>query len=182
MLREGDCLDIKPIFDYISCPLHRYTFSVRPIREWVEKNCEGKVLNLFAGKTKLNINEIRNDADINALSDYNMDAVEFLRGWNGEMFDTVLLDPPYSYRKSMEMYNGIKCSPFRQLKDEIPRILKPTGKIITFGYHSNVMGKKRGFAIERICLFSHGGAIHDTIASIERRRTDTLQKGLIYPY
>ena len=158
----------KPQFDYIKCPLHRYTFSVRPIREWVEQNCEGLSLNLFAGITKLNINEIRNDLDLQALADYHMDAVEFLRLWQGEKFDTVLLDPPYAYRKSMEMYKGIRCSPFRQLKDEVGSVLKDGGKVITFGYHSNTMGANRGFKVEKIALFSHGGAIHDTIASVER--------------
>jgi tRNA G10 N-methylase Trm11 len=155
-------------FDYIACPLHRYTFSVKPIRKWVESNCEGKVLNLFAGITKLQVDEIRNDLDKETLADFNMDALEFLREWGGERFDTILLDPPYAYRKSMEMYKGIRCSPFKQLKDEIPRVLSRHGKVITFGYHSNVMGKSRGFNIEKICLFSHGGAIHDTIASVER--------------
>lgn len=158
---------MKPEFDYIKCPLHRYTFSIRPIREWVENNSSGKVLNLFAGITKLNLDEVRNDLDNEALADYNIDALEFVRGWSGEQFDTIILDPPYAYRKSMEMYKGIRCSPFRQLKDEIPRILKPDGKIITFGYHSNVFGAGRGFEVSKICLFSHGGAIHDTIASIE---------------
>ena len=158
----------KPQFDYIKCPLHRYTFSVRPIREWIEQNCEGLTLNLFAGITKLCISEVRNDLDLQALADYHMDAVEFLRSWQGEKFDTVLLDPPYAYRKSMEMYKGIRCSPFRQLKDEVGNVLKNGGKVITFGYHSNTMGANRGFRVEKIALFSHGGAIHDTIASVER--------------
>jgi hypothetical protein len=30
------------------------------------------------------------------------------------------------------------------------------------------MGKSRGFDVVKIALFSHGGAIHDTIASVER--------------
>lgn len=154
-------------FDYIKCPLNRYTFKVKNIREWTEKNCEGKTLNLFAGMTKLNIDEVRNDLDTEALADYRMDALQFIKEWKGEKFDTILLDPPYAYRKSMEMYNGIIASPFRQMKDEIPRILKDGGKVITFGYHSVSMGEKRGFKIERICLFSHGGAIHDTIATVE---------------
>ena len=157
-----------PLFDYIKCPLHRYTFSVKNIREWVECTCEGKTLNLFAGKTKLNIDEVRNDLDQESIADYRLDALEFLRTWNGERFDTILLDPPYAYRKSMEMYKGILCSPFKQLKDEIPRILNSDGLVITFGYHSNTMGKNRGFSVEKIGLFSHGGAIHDTIASVER--------------
>ena len=155
-------------FDYIKCPLHRYTFSVKNIREWVEANCEGKTLNLFAGRTKLKIDEVRNDLDEEALADFRLDALEFLRTWKGEKFDTILLDPPYAYRKSMEMYKGIRCSPFKQLKDEIPNILNKGGKVITFGYHSNTMGSNRGFHVEKIGLFSHGGAIHDTIASVER--------------
>ena len=156
-------------FDYIKCPLNRYTFSVTPIRVWVEKNCEGRTLNLFAGKTKLFVDEVRNDLDSDMLADYHLDALAFVLNWNGEKFDTVLLDPPYAYRKSMEMYKGIIASPFRQLKDAIPDILKDNGIVITFGYHSTVMGTGRGFKVERICLFSHGGAIHDTIATVERR-------------
>jgi hypothetical protein len=159
-----------PKFDYFKCPLHRFTFKVRPIREWVERTCEGRTLNLFAGPTKLDIDEVRNDLDPEALADYRLDALEFCRNWEGNRFDTILLDPPYAFRKSMEMYKGIRCSPFRQMKDEIPRILKPGGLVITFGYHSNTMGGGRGFITERLALFSHGGAIHDTIASVERFR------------
>lgn len=155
------------VFNYIKCPLNKYTFSIKPIRDWVEYNCNGKTLNLFAGKTKLLINETRNDLDNEALAEYHLDALEFVRSWQGEKFNTILLDPPYAYRKSMEMYKGIIASPFRQLKDVIPSILNHNGKVITFGYHSNVMGASRGFIIKKICLFSHGGAIHDTIASIE---------------
>lgn len=157
-------------FDYIKCPLNKYTFKIKPIRDWVEGNCEGRVLNLFAGYTKLSVDEVRNDLDPEALADYRVDALELVRTWSGEKFDTVLLDPPYAYRKSMEMYKGIKCSPFKQLKDEIPRILNDNGLVITFGYQSNVMGKGRGFELDRIALFSHGGAIHDTIACVERLR------------
>lgn len=155
-------------FEHFQCPLHRYTFSVKPIRQWVEQRCEGQVLNLFAGQTMLQVNETRNDLDPVMPANYHLDALDFLRSWQGKKFDTILLDPPYAYRKSMEMYKGIICSPFRQLKDEIPHCLEPGGIVITFGYHSVVMGKTRRFGLERIALFSHGGAIHDTIATVER--------------
>ncbi|MCC8407720.1 hypothetical protein LJ707_02185 [Mucilaginibacter sp. UR6-1] len=101
---------------------------------------------------------------------YHLDALQFLLSWNGGRFNTILLDPPYAYRKSMELYKGMVCSPFRQLKDAIPRVLVPGGLVITFGYHSVVMGKSRDFKLEKIALFSHGGAIHDTIAAVERYR------------
>lgn len=130
---------------------------------------EEPVLNLFAGKIKLDLNEIRNDLDPLMPADYHKDALEFCKTWNGPKFGTILLDPPYSARKSMEMYNGKLQSPFNALKNEIPRILVDNGIVITFGYHSVSMGEKRGFKQEHILLLSHGGAIHDTIGVIERR-------------
>lgn len=159
------------IIEHMRCPLHRYTFSVKSIRDWVERNCEGRVLNLFAGLTRLAVDELRNDLDAAMPADHHLDALDFLRGWQSEKFQTILLDPPYALRKSMELYKGIIFSPFRQMKDALPSCLKPGGLVITFGYHSIVMGNGRGFELERLAVFSHGGAIHDTIASIERYRT-----------
>jgi len=155
-------------FTYIKTPLNKYTFVVKPIREWVESRCVGKTLNLFAGKTKLNIDEVRNDIDKIMVADYHLEALEFVKSWKGK-FDTIILDPPYAYRKSMELYNGHKASSFKRAKDLLPKILKNGGRVITFGYHSVSMGKIRGFKQEEICLFSHGGAIHDTIAIIEEK-------------
>ena len=156
-------------FDYIKCPLNKYTFSIKPIREWVENECEGRTLNLFAGKTLLNVDEVRVDKDETMVADHYKDAYTFLKEYGGEKFNTVLLDPPYAIRKSMEFYNGNKVSKFKKIKDEIVRVLKPDGKVITFGYHSVSMGINRGFEVEKVCLFSHGGAIHDTIATVERK-------------
>lgn len=148
--------------------MHRYTFSVSPVRRWVEKQCEGRVLNLFAGPTLLQVDELRNDLDPEMPADYHLDAGVFLESWQDEPFDTILLDPPYALRKSMELYKGIICSPFRRIKDAIPACLNPGGLVITFGYHSVVMGRNRLFSLEKVAVFSHGGAIHDTIGSVER--------------
>lgn len=161
-------------FSYIKTPLHRYTFSRKPMRDWVETVCEGKVLNLFAGPTHLNVDEIRNDIDpeMTPHVDYQLDAIKFVEMWQQDFkdkFNTILLDPPYSYRKSMELYHGHKASPFKRLKDVLCNVLVKDGIVITFGYHSVSMGTNRGFEIEHIALFSHGGAIHDTIATVERR-------------
>ena len=45
----------------INTNLRRYTFQSPKIRKWVEERSKGKVLNLFAGITKLNLDETRND-------------------------------------------------------------------------------------------------------------------------
>lgn len=157
-------------FTYLKTPLYKYMFKNKKIVKWVEENCEGKVLNLFAGKYKLRkVDEVRNDVRVDMPSDYHMDALDFVKRWGGVKFNTIILNPPYSYLKTMEMYEDGVSSPFNQLKNEIDRIIKPHGVVITFGYHSNVMGKNRDYEQEHILLMSHGGAIHDTIAVIERK-------------
>lgn len=157
-------------FTYMKTPLNKYTFKNKRIRRWVEDRCEGITLNLFAGVTPLEINEVRNDTDPDAPAEFHQDALELVNEMKGlSKFKTVLLDPPYSYRKSMELYGGRKMSQFNALKNAILDILTDDGIVITFGYHSVSMGKKRGFEQEEIYLMSHGGAIHDTIAVIERR-------------
>lgn len=164
----------KPVIEYMKVPLHKYTFKFKPLKEWVENNCEGLTLNLFAGETKLNCNEIRIDSDPSKLSDFNMDAIDFITKYKDKYkFNTIILDPPYGLRKSMEMYNGNKISiggRFNFLKDNLSQILAPKGIVITFGYHSVSMGNGRGYDQEKILLMSHGGTIHDTLATIERRR------------
>lgn len=143
------------------------------MKEWVERNSHGKVLNLFAGRTKLELDEIRNDVDTEANAQYHYDALEFVRKWKDKKpeskFDTIILDPPYSYRKSMEMYNGNYTSRFRLIADIIPAISKTGVSVISFGYHSTFLGKQRGFDLDKMCVFAHGGAQHCTIAIIEKR-------------
>ncbi len=148
---------------YLKAPLHRYTFSITPIRKWVENNCKGKVLNLFAGKIPLACSETRNDIDFTMNAEYPIDALEFVLSCK-EKFDTIILDPPYSYRKSMELYHGHKSSRFNEVKNNLSRILNPNGTVITFGYQSISMGKIRGFVQNEVLILYHGGAIHDTIA------------------
>ena len=153
---------MKAIIDHICCPVHRYTLSVRAVRQWVEDHCEGSVLNLFAGITRLNVEEIRNDLDEKADADVHMDPLIFLQSWDGRPFDTILLAP------SQEQYPAMLSGPYRAIKDALVRHLKPAGKVISFGYHTVVMGETRGFELEKVGVFSHGGITHDTIVSIER--------------
>jgi 23S rRNA G2069 N7-methylase RlmK/C1962 C5-methylase RlmI len=156
-------------FEYYHCPLNSWTFQVKDIRQFAEKHSIGRVLNLYAGKTKLTLNEFRVDKSSDFQPDYCGDALTFLNTSCFEKFDTVILDPPYSERKSMEFYKGHRASPFAQVVDSLLPHLKENALVITFGYSSSTMGKKRGFHQHIIAMFSHGGAYHDTIGVVERR-------------
>lgn len=155
----------------IVCSNHSMTFRVPKIKSWVESLCVGKVLNLYAGETILEVDEIRNDIREIMPAEYHLPAIECVALFDDEYFDTIILDPPYSDRKSMEYYEGGKTavSDFQRVKMSLPRILKQGGRIITLGYQSVVMGKKRGFEVTHVALFSHGGAIHDTVGTCEEK-------------
>ncbi len=70
----------------------------------------------------------------------------------------------------MEMYRGNLNSRFKLIADRIPEILTENGNVISFGYHSTYMGRKRNFYLDTMCIFAHGGAQHCTIAIIEKRK------------
>jgi len=53
--------------------------------------------------------------------------------------------------------------------NEISRILKPNGIVISFGWNSSGVGKVRGFEIIEILLVAHGGMHNDTICTVERK-------------
>lgn len=158
----------KPNLKFIQTSLNRYTFKNKKMKQWVQDNIKGKTLNLFAGKTKLCDNEIRVDSDITMDADFYMDAYEYIKNCQ-EKFDTIVLDPPYQYRKAMELYNGQYSSKFKLIADEIPNILNEEGNVISLGYHSTYMGKIRKFKLTELCVFGHSGAQHCTIGIVEER-------------
>jgi 16S rRNA G966 N2-methylase RsmD len=157
-------------FTYLAQPPKRYTFEQPKLKKWVEENSNGKVLNLFAGTTKLNLEEVRVDIDPNVQADYHLDAFEFvnLAIDKGLKFDTIILDPPYNLRKSREKYGSRYIGSFTKIKNLLPQILNNGGVIITLGYDSVGMSKSRGFEKIGICLVCHNGDHNDTICLKER--------------
>ena len=158
-------------FKYFHQPPRKYTFEMPKVCKWLEYQCEGTVLNLFAGPTKLSVEEVRVDQDQKMLADYHMDCREFVECAvvNKWKFDTIIMDPPYTWRKSKELYNGNKVGQFPRLKNELTNILSKDAKIIIFGYDTVGMGAGRGFKKEAIAVICHGGDSKDTLCVIERK-------------
>lgn len=155
-------------FHYINQPPKRYTFEQPKLKQLVESYCIGKTLNLFAGRVRLNIDEIRVDMDATTEPDFLMDAYDFVSTWKGSKFQTVILDPPYNIRKAREKYEGRYIGKFKKIKEHIPFILNSGGSVITLGYDSVGMSRSRGFKKEVIILVCHNGDHNDTICVIER--------------
>jgi hypothetical protein len=156
---------------YISQPPSKWTFEQPKLKKWTESWCQGNVLNLFAGKIKLNVDEIRVDLSNEFQPDYCMDAYEFVTTWDKFYFDTIIFDPPYNLRKAREKYGteGKYIGIDTKIKNKLSGILNPGGLILTYGFNSVGMSKSRGFEKIAICLVCHNGNHNDTIALVERK-------------
>lgn len=162
-------------FTYLAQPPRKYTFEQPRLKAWTEGWCKGRTLNLFAGKVMLDIDEeIRNDVDVDMPAEYHVDAYEFVSTWEGEKFDTIILDPPYNLRKAREKYGDRYIGSFTKVKNELVNILNDDGHIISFGYDSVGMSKSRGFRKIAIALVVHGGDHNDTIVLVEERIDHSL--------
>ena len=153
-------------FTYLNQPPKKYTFEQPQLKLWIEKWCVGKVLNLFAGRILLNVDEFRVDSNKEMVADYYGDALEFLMSTTMK-FDTVVMDPPYNLRKSREKYFGEYIGSLTNIKNNILRVLNDRSRVISLRYSSVGMSSNRGFKKIAICLVCHNGDHNDTICTVE---------------
>lgn len=162
---------------YLVQPPKKWTFEQPKLKEWVESWCKGFVLNLFAGKTELDVNETRVDISDEFHPNVVMDAYDYVRmiisrqaATNTKCtYGTIILDPPYNLRKSREKYGGKYIGSFTKIKNILPKILPSGGRVITLGYDTVGMSKSRGFKKIAICVICHNGDHNDTLCVVEEK-------------
>ena len=158
---------------------NKNTFDIKPIKELLKNEVDNSKLWIdpFANKNK--IATITNDLNPEYDTTYHMDALEFLKMFDDNSIDGVLYDPPYSPRQVSECYKHVRYNVTQETtrasfwgnhKKEISRIVKPGGKVITFGWNSGGIGMKYAFEIQHILLVPHGGWHNDTICTIEIKK------------
>lgn len=158
-----------------------HTFEIKPIKELIEKYINRivgtnpkTIIDPFANNNQYGT--ITNDLDKTMPTDYHIEATDFLSLLDSNIADMILYDPPYSPRQISEAYKKFdlsvnmettQASYWRKQKEQIFRICKPNGIVISFGWNSGGIGKKYGFEILEILLVPHGGAHNDTICTVE---------------
>ena len=136
-------------------PSHR-TFTIKPFKELIEKELGSEYVDPFPYP-------------------FTQDAIEYLKTIPTKSVGYSVFDPPYSQRQLKEMYHNsglsftypVNSSYWSVCKKEFGRIMKPGGKVISFGWNTNGIGKKYGFEISKIVLVAHGSQHNDTIATVE---------------
>ena len=152
------------------------TFSIQAIGDLINKYKSGVIIDPFANSNKFAT--ITNDLDPQYDTTYHMDALDFLKMLDTESVDTVLWDPPFSPRQITDCYKKLgksvnwettQASYWSKQKEEISRIVKKDGYVITCGWNSGGVGKKYGFEIQEILLVAHGGWHNDTIVVVDKK-------------
>lgn len=155
----------------------KWTFQIKPIKELLSRYLVGNVwADPFAGQSSLA--QYRNDLNPNNNQPFCKEALDFMQSIPENILDGVLFDPPYSLTQVSRSYNDIglqfkgKENPtggFPKVRDEIAKKVKTGGYVISFGWNTVGIGKKRGFEIEEILIVCHGGNRNDTLVTVERK-------------
>lgn len=158
------------------------TFSIKPIGDFVQRyvaSSGGRSIDPFARNNKLA--QYRNDIDPATSAEFHLDAEDFCKSafGGGSWCHLALFDPPYSPRQISECYKGFgrevtgedtqNAALYKRVRDALDPLIVPGGIVLSFGWSSNGMGKKRGYEIIEILLVAHGGAHNDTICIAERK-------------
>lgn len=167
---------------------NRWTFQIPPIAELLARYVDNGTgwIDPFAGM--YSPAEITNDLNPEMQTRYHMKADVFLKSLDGQLFEGVLFDPPYSLRQVKECYEqvGIKNltphetnyfpSDERRLAG---RLIKNNGLAICCGWSSQGIGKMYGFHIIEILLVCHGRLHNDTIVTVERKIQTEIEVGSV---
>lgn len=160
---DKNTFKIKPIKDLINRYLNKN-------QKWIDPFCNNSIFNKYCYKI--------NDMNPKIKADFNLEAEEFFKQFNKNEIDGILFDPPYSNRQIKEHYENVGLQAnaldtsynfYGRCYDQVTRILKQKGKIITFGWNSNGVGSGRGFKKIEILLIAHGLGHNDTIVTVEEK-------------
>lgn len=149
------------------------TLKIKPIRELFNDHAFGVTVDPFSRDCELC--EFTNDLNKNTKAKSHKYAADFLLELNQMNF--VVYDPPYSLRQVKECYDSFGAGfthkdsqnavRWTVERDIIASKQKLGDKVMSLGWSTTCMGKKRGYEIIEILIVSHGAAHNDTLCTIE---------------
>jgi hypothetical protein len=160
------------------------TFSVAPIGDFVKRYLQQSSVSVDPFARNKTWATYTNDLNPETIAQYHLDAEEFLKQMASDQVkaDLVIFDPPYSPRQISECYKSIGMEVgmketqsallYQRVRNAIVPLLCENAIVLSFGWNTVGMGKKRGFEIEEIMLCCHGGAHNDTICMAEKLNSD----------
>jgi hypothetical protein len=190
-LHRGDIVtEREVIFGWARAGASKETFSIKPIRELVQRYVgDGEDwLDPFARNSHLC--ELTNDINPETEADWHLDALDFVRlcvmgtpEYGSKAFRPagIVLDPPYSYRQVSEHYRAVgrrvtsldtSYNFYNRVMNAVCDAIRPGGHAISCGWNSNGFGPRRGFFPVELLVVRHGQHKNDTIVLVEEKMQD----------
>lgn len=183
---SGDSdMAVDPIITRVWAMPHKWTFKVKPLLDVITRYMKTNSLWLdpFAGQHSPVPYDGTNDLNPDNPSAFHMEATDFLRyvldEMGAESVDGIVFDPPYSLTQVSKSYAdiGLKfkgaenpTGGFPKARDTIAELVRDGGHVISYGWNTVGMGKKRGFVPVEYIICSHGGNRNDTLVTVEQRQ------------
>jgi hypothetical protein len=156
----------------------RWTFKAQKLRDWVESQLDGRVLNACAGRTQLTHNGriVRNDINPEIDADYHVDVRDLPHILQAESFDTIVLDPPFSKRQSTTTYDREEDTlpTVTELARVVDALLKPRGRVIRLGYTTSLMPPEEEYTLEEVAVWNTLGRQHDWLGVVAQKPTNEI--------
>lgn len=170
------------LFSRVWAMPHKYTFLIPPLRGIIDHYRQlGQIwLDPFAGYHSPVQPSCQNDLNPDTPAVYHEEAYAFLERMLARegTVDGVIFDPPYSLTQVSRSYQDMGLAfkggenptgGFPKVRNLISAIVRTGGYVISYGWNTVGMGKKRGFAPVEYLICSHGGNRNDTLVVVERR-------------
>ena len=159
--------------------LSRWTFEYEPARSIVEEHIEGRTLNACAGETKLEHDDevVRNDLNPERDADTQHDVSNIADHFPPGSFDTVVFDPPFDEEQAETKYDGLHAKDVYSALRGFNELVRPGGKVLTFGWNS--WGMRSFSAFERVetVLLQRGPIHRDVIVTVDERTSGSITDG-----
>ncbi|WP_123622968.1 hypothetical protein [Halorubrum sp. CSM-61] len=151
----------------------RWTFNAQKLRDWVESQLDGRVLNACAGRTQLTHNGriVRNDINPEIDADYHVDVRDLPDILEAESFDMIVLDPPFSEQQNTTTYDreDDTLPTITELASVVDALLKPGGRVIRLGYTTTLMPPGEEYLLEEVTIWNTLGRQHDWLGTVAQK-------------
>ena len=157
------------------------TFEIPPIRAFVKTYLMMSKVSVDPFARNKRWATYTNDLNPETAAESHADSADFLEKLASQNIkaDLILFDPPYSPRQIKECYDGIglkmktedawRTNGWSRERKAIGQICATGGRVISFGWHSNGMGRHAGFEPVEYLTVCHGWGHNDTIVTVERK-------------
>ena len=157
------------------------TFNIYPIKMLVKRYLRASKVSIDPFARNKRWATYTNDLNPHTKAEYHLDALVFLEQFrnDGVRVDLALFDPPFSPRQMKEMYDSIglkmthydtrRTANWTKERDVLRDMVEIGGFVVSFGWNSVGMGRRRGFEPVEGWLVCHGAAHNDTIVLVEKK-------------